>query len=59
MTFAGDPIPDATAYDAAYSRMHWVTCPDRVMPGCSIGNNPFWAVRVKLVRGQQYEIAIT
>lgn len=47
---AGDPIPDMTAYDPEYSKKHWVTPPDRLMPGCSIAHNPFWAVPVKLVR---------
>ncbi|KAK9905551.1 hypothetical protein WJX75_002025 [Coccomyxa subellipsoidea] len=46
----GDPVPDATAWDAEFSQKHWVTKPDRIMPGCSIGNNPFWAVQVKLVK---------
>ncbi|BDA47563.1 probable thymocyte nuclear protein 1 [Coccomyxa sp. Obi] len=46
----GDPVPDATAWDAEFSKKHWVTKPDRVMPGCSIGSNPYWAVQVKLVK---------
>ena len=44
-----DPIPDATAWDAEFSRRHWVTPPDMLDPGCSIGYNPYWAVRVQLV----------
>lgn len=47
---AADPIPDATAWDADFSRRHWVTPPDMLDPGCSIGYNPYWAVRVQLVR---------
>ena len=46
---AADPIPDATAWDADFSKKHWVTPPDRHEPGCSMGFNPFWAVRVQLV----------
>ena len=46
---AADPIPDTTAWDAEFSRRHWVTMPDRLEPGCSIGYNPYWAVRVHLV----------
>lgn len=50
VSYPGDPVPDATAWDAEFSRKHWVTRPDRFMPGCSIGNNPYWAIQVKLVR---------
>ncbi len=47
---AADPIPDATAWDADFSKRHWVTPPDMLDPGCSISCNPYWAVRVQLVR---------
>ena len=52
---AADPIPDATAWDAQFSRRHWVTPPDKLDPGCSIGYNPYWAVRVQLVSSCNFE----
>ena len=55
---AADPIPDATAWDAEFSRRHWVTLPDRLEPGCSIGYNPYWAVRVQLVRPLQLHLTL-